>query len=353
MSDIEFDFNAGDLNDPNEGDAWWPRSSQSSRYPGAHQTRDEYFMGFFAGITVEADDVIIDLNGFEIRQSLPFYYQQRFFSCIALKSVAFNLNEGPGIFGTDPRFSSNVLIKNGQIGLSSHHGIHGQNNRGVTIENVHVHSFETHGIEMTYFNDLTLKQVEIGPSSDVAYLKGEYAYARFTLQRLERIQNEGNVDLNEDVFPIEFDGREETMEFDDVIQNLRHLMDIAFKSVMKIQEYDANDEDYIAAKSLFINSDGVPYGAVMYGLFLNLRVANVFQIHPSMQHSHNAIIHDLKIHDLHHKTMEYLRLDKFMTAPYKNPYNAALDATSVLGDQIKHGADDMDWSTENYYAVTF
>ena len=133
---------------------------------------DNYYLGFIAGITVETDDVVIDLNGHSIAMSLALYYQQRFFSCIALKSVAFPLNQGPGFFGHDPKFANNVVIKDGVIGLSSHHGIHGHYNSDVTIKNVHVYDFETHGIQMSYFNHLRIQNVEIGPSSKVAYLKG-------------------------------------------------------------------------------------------------------------------------------------------------------------------------------------
>ena len=50
-----------------------------------------------AGITVETDGVVIDLNGHEIKQSLALYHQQRFFSYIALKSVVFPLTQGPGL----------------------------------------------------------------------------------------------------------------------------------------------------------------------------------------------------------------------------------------------------------------
>ena len=39
MEDIEFDFNSGDLDDPNSGRSWWPTSDQSDEYPGAGTTR--------------------------------------------------------------------------------------------------------------------------------------------------------------------------------------------------------------------------------------------------------------------------------------------------------------------------
>ena len=72
-------------------------------------------------------------------------------------------------------------------------------------------------------------------------------------------------------------------------------------SVMGHETYDDDDEQWVAAKELFINEDGIPYGAVMYGLFLNLWFANVFTIHPSVKHSEGAVIENLKIHGLHHK----------------------------------------------------
>merc|ERR1719361_2759784 len=250
MEDIVFDFNAGDLSNPNDGISWWPTSDQVDDYPGAGSTRDIYYLGFIAGITVETDDVIIDLNGYTLTMSQALYYQQRFFSIISLKSVAFPLNQGPGVFGADPKFASNVVIKDGTIGLSSHHGIHGHYNKDVTIENVHVRDFETHGIQMSYFHDLTMKNVEIGPSSTIAHLKGEYAYARWTLSALERIQDSGNFN---DIFPVTLGGKSEALEFDDIIETLRDTMDVAFKSVMGIEEYDDDDAEYERAKQLFIN----------------------------------------------------------------------------------------------------
>merc|ERR1719334_2969734 len=87
-----------------------------------------------------------------------------------------------------------------------------------------------------------------------------------------------------------------------------------------IEEYDENDVEYQNAKQLFINDDGIPYGAVMYGLFLNLWISNVFRIHPSIRHSHNANIENLKVHGLHHKTMEYHRMDIPQKAFYRNQF---------------------------------
>jgi len=344
MEDITFDFNAGDPTEPSADPSWWPQAEQIKEYPGAGTTRDAYYLGFIAGITVEVDDVVIDLNNHGISMSRALYYQQRFFSCISLKSVAFPLNQGPGFFGMEPKYANNVVIKNGAIGLSSHHGIHGHFNSNVTLEKLHVHSFETHGIQMSHFQDLRIRNVEIGPSSTVAYLKGEYAYARWTVAQLDRIMDSGEFN---DIFPLQFDGRAEALEFEDIVERLRDLMDMAFVYVIGEAEFDDDDEDWATAKALFINEDGLPYGAVMYGLFLNLYFSNVFTIHPSIKHAENATIENLKIHGLHHKTVEYLRMDKYHSAMYRNQFNAPLDARMVLGDQIEAG-DDIVWADVHY-----
>merc|ERR1719356_1818380 len=114
-------------------------------------------------------------------------------------------------------------------------------------------------------------------------------------------------------------------------------MDIAFKSVMGIEGYADHDPQYRKAKDLFINEDGIPYGAVMYGLFLNLWFANVFTIHPSVKHASGAELENVYIHDLLHKTIEYRRLDKYDSAMYRNQFNSPLDADVLLGDQINPG----------------
>ena len=83
-----------------------------------------YQLGWFAGITVETDQgVVIDLNGYCIKQSGLFALQQRFYAIIELGDQPFLENQGPSQFG--PLVPcSNVTIRNGILGTSSHHGIH-------------------------------------------------------------------------------------------------------------------------------------------------------------------------------------------------------------------------------------
>ena len=95
-------------------------AAQSEQYPGAESWRNEYFMGVFAGITIEVDDVVLDLNGLEIAMAPAFYYQQR------AQERVYALGQGPDMFGAHSKYASNVLIKDGSTRLSSHRGITGR-----------------------------------------------------------------------------------------------------------------------------------------------------------------------------------------------------------------------------------
>ena len=131
-------------------------------------------MGFFAGITVECGEVVIDLNGHTLSQSQNFYYQQRWFSIIELDSQPFMPAQGPGMFGATPSIASNVEIKNGVFGLTSHHAIHGNRNSNINIHDVEITNFETHGIQLNGFENVIIENVDIHDSSRIAFLKGNF-----------------------------------------------------------------------------------------------------------------------------------------------------------------------------------
>ena len=127
---------------------YFPDLHENSKYPGAGEYRGAWHMGYFAGITIETDDVTLDLNGFELKQSIEFYFQQRFFTIIELSSSQFLPGQGPGFFGEDPKFINNVVIRDGILGLSSHFGIHGNYATNIGIYNIHVQNFGTNGMQL-------------------------------------------------------------------------------------------------------------------------------------------------------------------------------------------------------------
>ena len=88
-----------------------------------------YHLGFFAAITVETDNVIIDMNGFSIEQSEKHNFQQRFYANIEFANAPFIPKQGPSNFqgGTTYKAANTVLLYNSTdniasyLGRSSHH----------------------------------------------------------------------------------------------------------------------------------------------------------------------------------------------------------------------------------------
>ena len=263
------------IDNPQEKEAWKPRSDQIDEYPGAQTGRDEYFLGFFAGITIECDDVVLDLGGHEIGMSEVFYHQQRWFTVISLTSQFFLPGNGPGFFGSDPKSASNVVIRDGTIGLSSHFGIHGNYNSKVVIEDVVVKGFEVHGIQLNGFDDVSIRNVEVGPSSTIAYLTGEYGHMRYILDRLNNAIDELG-DEADDAY-MNFYGRD-PISLSDLAYKLEIMMNYAFDYVVRGVELTTRNDDYELFKDaidLFVNPSGIPYASVLHGIFLNTKEASV------------------------------------------------------------------------------
>ena len=118
-----FDIDTKIFTDDND---WMPKSNQSTKFPS-----NPFRLGFFAAITVESNNVVIDLNGKNIIQSRAHYLQQRFYSHIELANQPFISTQGPAKFGNSFFAPTNVKIKNGYLGLSSHHGIHGNGMKNI------------------------------------------------------------------------------------------------------------------------------------------------------------------------------------------------------------------------------
>ena len=134
-----------------------------------------------AAITVEVKKVVIDLNCYTIRQSQAFVLQHRFLSVIELASSPFITGQGPHDFG-DIVSADGCHIHNGKIGLSSHHGIHGNGARHILIENVQIFNFEVAAIALNGGKYISVQNVEIGANRQDIPVLGNYSALRFLIQ---------------------------------------------------------------------------------------------------------------------------------------------------------------------------
>ena len=166
--------------------AFTPGGPLDARYGPA-----AYGVGFFAAIAVEADGVVIDLDGHTIEQNAEHALLQRFFSVIELADQPFVPDQGPAGFGDQITSATNVEIRNGIIGRSSHHGIHGNGNENVTISNVDFVDYEIGAVALNGVQRLHIRHSEAENRKDIPVL-GTFSAATFIKAYIDDLVRTGS-----------------------------------------------------------------------------------------------------------------------------------------------------------------
>lgn len=167
---------------PNNGDCSNPFFEPSKSLKKDKYTSLGYTLGFFAAIAIESSDIIIDLNSCSIKQSPQHYLFQRFYAHIELAGQPFLPKQGPANFGDTIKSGDRILVQNGKLGRTSHHCIHGNNNKCVDICRVYCCEFEVAGIALNGCCHVNIKYCDIdGDIRDVPVL-GIFSAAIFLRQ---------------------------------------------------------------------------------------------------------------------------------------------------------------------------
>lgn len=212
-------------------------------------------LGFFAAIVIAAENVTLDLNGMTIEQSEEHALLQRFFAVIELTDRPFVSGEGPFDFGNQIKSANNVMIKNGIIGRSSHHGIHGNGNTNVTIENVDFDGFEVAAVALNGVNGLKIEGSTASNRADVP-VNGRYSNALFILAYVDfLVENNSQTTLT-------VEGSKLTAN--DIQSALRHSINAVYSDVITNGSGKINSDNHQAEYALFHNIhrvvDGNSYG---------------------------------------------------------------------------------------------
>lgn len=255
---------------PNIGADSLPTTEQNSSglYPSVGHSA--YRLGFFAAITVETDDVIIDLNGHTLEQAPLHFLQQRFYANIEVASAPFIGPQGPGVAlgENDYRSGNKVLIMNGILGRSSHHGIHSNFNQDVVFHNLTIENFLVAGIAMNGLTNGIFNNVTVQNSTTENPVLFSYSQARFIRPILDSIPAD---------FSMNIQGLDTTCE------TIRNELDVELETTKT--EFLSGD---LISSSLFNNtntpkdSDGNIYGialnvtGVLVNDFLDTRPTSVF-----------------------------------------------------------------------------
>jgi len=174
---------------PNPNDNFFPTKAQvdSGLYP--QNMMGPYHLGFFAAITVETDNVIIDLNGFKIEQSANHNFQQRFYANIELANAPFIKDKGPANFqgAMSYKAANMVLVYNGQLLKSSHHGIHANKANNVMLYHLKIEEFEVAGVALNGTITGILSDLFIKNNKQGIEVLSTYSQARFIHKFLDRV----------------------------------------------------------------------------------------------------------------------------------------------------------------------
>ena len=147
---------------------------------------DAYRLGFFAAITVETNDVVIDLGCHKLEQSELHRRQQRFYAHIELGQSPFPTGAGPADLGVFGDRCERVIIRNGRLGRSAHHGIHGNNPTVVLIEKLDISEAEVAAISINGGSHLAIRNVDC-KDIGLSPANSKLSQAIFLLPFLERL----------------------------------------------------------------------------------------------------------------------------------------------------------------------
>ena len=323
---------------PQKSNDYWPPFHLYHTYPPT-----AYYLGFFAAITIEADDVTIDLGGFILQQTDEFYLTQRFFNAIELNDRVFIPNKGVSslnyqssdrlIHGEKLAGSiikpSNVIIRNGVIGKSSHSGIHGNGVIGLRISNVHIHDFEVSGIHCNGCKNVEISNSKVGPSMNKVPVLGTFSNARFLdffTKTLIPYGFSNDPTFKEPLMEIfdeniSFADRSESQSLHTVFDRLSKALSL-FRSYQMNSTVPADDNDKALlqdARKIFENPTGLPDGSSVYGIILN-RLG--FPETNGKRQSEGIIINNVEISNLHANPIEIPALmteeNVFMQGPARD-----------------------------------
>jgi hypothetical protein len=277
---------------PDNGDSsnlWFEphHSIKSTRY-----ANNAFRLGFFAAITIITQNVIIDLNEKKIEQSTRHYLLQRFYAHIELADQPFIQGQGPAEFGNIVESAKFCQIMNGTFGLSSHHAIHGNNNKYIYIYDIVIKKFEVAGIALNNIEALKITDCTIDGEFTNIPILGIFSSAVFLREFAKMSIDASGISAANDL----------TIKFN----NLETAINDVVSDVITNGIID-NTRD---STKIFINESGLSDGA-SYGILINKKgvaIGAFSNTRPGQYESKNIKIKNVSIKNIIGKTKEIIAL---------------------------------------------
>jgi len=138
---------------PNAENGFQPYANQSEYASVA------YSLGFFAAMTFEAPDIVLDLRGFTVVQSTAHALAQRFYAHVELGEAPFLGGQGPAAFAPESTTVDGATVMNGVLGRSSHHGVHGNTGDHVLLRDLVIRDYEVAAVALNGFRSVLVENI--------------------------------------------------------------------------------------------------------------------------------------------------------------------------------------------------
>ena len=251
-----------------------------------------FVLDFPAAILVRASGVSIDLAGHEIRQSRVHHAQQRFFATIEL-TTPFIAGQGPADFvqGADPTEAARFTLRNGRMGLSSHHGVHGNGAWSVLIEDVDIVDYEVAAVALNGAHDVLLRRVRALGTLNTVPVLATYSSARFLTPFVHRARTAAAGSSSGVV-------RTVAQRLESARAHLQQLMDEVAADIGAVGTISSRN--HAEAHALFGNPTGLPDGSSSYGFVVHAHgvAVNGFECDrtdPRHDRLHHILIEDCEV----------------------------------------------------------
>lgn len=340
--DIVFNPNVVHFDEPYNSD-----QVEGSQFDNPY-SRAAFGIGFFAAIAIFGNNITLDLNGHSIDQSKEHALQQRFYSNIELGSAPFIPNQGPHDFGQTFTIAKNVCVKNGHLGRSSHHSIHGNLGQEVLLENITMDDHEVAAVHMNSFKDSVAVNCDsLRHRTDVPIL-GIFSSARFLRTYIDALYD-AEMGLDPQNRFITIQGVD--LNIDQVRDDLRIAMNITYQGIVDGEEWWKHDNDINLVNvplnfyphttdgptinrtfKLFHNPSGVIDGN-SYGFALNGRgvAVNGFPTTQPDEPSENIQLINCTVKNLHAEIREVPSLHSGLILDNENPYGNVISVNDPVG----------------------
>lgn len=296
---------------PNPADDYLPLPTQPE-YQG-----EAYALGFFAAIAFEAPNITLDGQGFMLQQGLDHYLQQRFFALLELGDRPFIPPQGPANFGSNFTAATHAVVTNLHLGLSSHHGVHGNLPAHVYLHRLNISDYEIAAVSLNGATYLVQEELEaMGNLRDIP-ISAAYSHARYIKPLVHRmlyllLNNSTYTDGLTPAEGVEVGVRANALAA--AMATLSTQLDEVFADLVTNSLPAIDPSAHPAARALFANphnlNGGTAYGLLYHGEGAAVNGFTCDQTSPSSLATHHTLLYRSRVQET------YANVSQVVTTAY-------------------------------------